>query len=87
MKFFYPFASGSLYTASYAVSSSYAIESQFINYVLTATTASSVINQVSGSRGAGVCLLTTEQYLLLSSNGDFEICDFEDEDDISGLLV
>jgi hypothetical protein len=72
----YPFGSGSLYTASYAITSSFAAKVGLINYVTSASTANIVLSPVSGSRGKSICLLTTGQYLLLSSSGNFEICNF-----------
>lgn len=73
----YPYASGSLYTASFAITSSFATSASFINYVLTASRASTILYPESGSRGLSICLLTTEQYYQLSgSSSRVEICDF-----------
>lgn len=73
----YPYASGSLYTASYAITASYSVSASFINYVFTASKADTVLNPRSGSLGLGVCLLTTEQYYEISgSNTRVEVCDF-----------
>jgi hypothetical protein len=72
----YPFGSGSLYTASYAITSSFAAKVGLISYVVSASTANTVLFPESGSRGKSICLLTTEQYLLLSSSGRFETCNF-----------
>lgn len=73
----YPFGSGSFYTASFAVSSSFAISASFVRYTLSSSKADIVLNPRSGSLGKSVCLLTTEQYLLLSgSSTRVEICDF-----------
>lgn len=74
----YPFGSGSLYSASFAVTASHAISASLISYVVTASSAGAVLNPQSGSSGKGVCLITYEQYLLLVSDSTkyFEICDF-----------
>lgn len=75
----YPFGTGSAYTASYSISSSFASSARFIKYVISASTADQVLFPISGSRGKGICLLTTEQYLLLSGSGArVENCDFSD---------
>lgn len=72
----YPYGSGSLYTASYATTSSFANNVQFIAYVTSASNADTVLLPESGSRGKGICLLTTEQYLLMVSTGRVELCEF-----------
>lgn len=64
----YPFASGSLYTSSFAVSSSYANSASFVSYALSSSVAQTVINPQSGSAGKNICLLTIEQYYLLSGS-------------------
>lgn len=79
MQSIYPFASGSLYTASYAISGAYAISASLINFVFSASKAGKVLFPESGSRGIDVCLLTTEQYLLISgSSTKVEVCDFSE---------
>jgi len=75
---FYPFASGSLYTASYAVSASHALNATNLTYTVSASVAEYISNPVSGSRGKSVCLLTYSQYLLMVNSGSREICDFSD---------
>jgi hypothetical protein len=70
----YPFASGSLYTASYALSASFATSASFIQYVLSASSASTVLFPQSGSRGKSVCLITTEQYDTLIATSGSEVC-------------
>jgi len=70
----YPFGSSSLYTASYAITSSFANRVALITYVTSASIANTVLFPESGSRGKSICLLTTEQYLLMSSSGKFETC-------------
>jgi len=75
----YPFGSGSLYTASYAVSASHAISASFIKSVYSASTAGIVLFPQSGSRGKSVCTITYAQYLSLqagSGSGYVEICNF-----------
>ena len=75
---FYPFASGSEYTASYAISSSHALNATTLTYTVSASVAETVTNPVSGSRGKSICLLTYQQYLLMVNSGSREICDFSD---------
>lgn len=72
----YPYASGSLYNASHAITSSYAIKANYIAYVISSSTATTVLFPQSGSRGKSVCLLTTAQYLEMVSTGKVEICNF-----------
>lgn len=72
----YPFASGSLYTASYAVTSSFAHNVRFIQYTISSSVADMILYPESGSPGKSVCLLTTEQYLIMSSTGRVENCNF-----------
>ncbi len=72
----YPYASGSLYTASYAITASYADNVRLIKYVVSASNANTVLFPESGSRGKGVCLLTTEQYQLMVTTGRVESCSF-----------
>lgn len=73
----YPFASGSLYTASYALTSSYAISGSLIAYTISASSAGMVQNPQSGSNGKNICLLTIEQYYLLSGSASrVETCIF-----------
>ncbi len=74
-----PYASGSLYTSSFAITSSYAISASFINNVVTASKADRVLYPQSGSRGIGICLLSTEQYYQISGSATrVELCDFSD---------
>lgn len=70
----YPFGSGSLYTAKYATSASFAISASLIDYVLTASNAPTVVFPQSGSRGKSVCLLTTAQYNTMIATGRMETC-------------
>lgn len=72
----YPFGTGSLYTASYAISASYATSASRVNYIISASTAATVINPRSGSRGDGICLLTTAQYFDMVNNNKLETCVF-----------
>jgi hypothetical protein len=72
----YPFASGSLYIAGYAITASHASNVGLINYVVSASTAATVLFPQSGSRGKGVCLLTTQQYELMVATGRVESCSF-----------
>ena len=72
----YPFASGSVYTASYAISASYADVATYMYYAPSASNAAAVLNPVSGSRGKSVCLLTEAQFNYLYSTGYVETCIF-----------
>lgn len=72
----YPYGSGSLYIAGYATTASHAQSAQLINYVVSASTANTVLFPEPGPRGKGVCLLTAEQYLLMVATGRFENCQF-----------
>ncbi len=72
----YPFGSGSLYNAAYAITASYAVSASFIKYVVSASNAATVLYPQSGSRGTGVCLLTTAQYEEMITFNKMEICNF-----------
>ena len=72
----YPFGSGSLYTASYAISSSYATSASFIAYVISASNAATILYPQAGARGKSVCLLTKVQFDEMVSPGKQEICNF-----------
>lgn len=75
----YPFASGSEYTASFAVSSSYAVNVASAGYVYSASKADVVLSPVSGSSAAvNVCLITYNQYLEMLANPGtkYEQCNF-----------
>jgi hypothetical protein len=74
----YPFASGSLYTASFALSSSYANVAEFLTYVETASIALSGSFGPKGLRGyPEVCTITYEQYLKLVNDPSLkEVCIF-----------
>ena len=72
----YPYASGSLYIAGYATTASYATSVRLIKYVVSASVADTVLFPESGSRGKGVCLLTSEQYALMVATGRMESCSF-----------
>lgn len=72
----YPFGSGSLYNASYAVTASYAVSASFIKYVISASNAATVLYPQSGSRGKSVCLLTKAQYEEMIALNKMEICNF-----------
>lgn len=73
----YPFGSGSLYTASFAVTSSVMISASMVDYVYSASSAGTVLHPESGSRGKSVCLITYGEYLVLQAQkeaGYVEIC-------------
>lgn len=72
----YPFGTGSLYTASYAISASHAISSSFIGYAVSASSATTVITSVQGPVGNGICLLTLAQYWDMVNNNKLETCTF-----------
>ena len=65
----YPFGSGSEYTASYAVTSSYAVSASRLDYVYTSSFAATVLNPTSGSAASkNICLITYADYLELINN-------------------
>jgi len=71
----YPFASGSEYTASYAISSSVAVSASAVDYVFTASLAGNVANPISGSDAdTDICILSWEEYQLLLSGSHYEVC-------------
>jgi hypothetical protein len=72
----YPFGSGSLYNAAYAITASHAVSASFIKYVVSASNAATVLYPQSGSRGKSVCLLTKEQYEEMIALNKMEICNF-----------
>lgn len=79
---FYPFLSGSEYTASYALTSSFASNARYWNY---ANTASNSIDGVSGSIGLrgnpDICFITADQYFRLLFTASLqEVCTFPDRD-------
>lgn len=78
----YPFTSGSEYTASYAITSSFATSASYWDYVFTA---SSAISGVSGSKGLrgnpDICFITVDQYFrMLFTSSLQEVCYFPDRD-------
>ena len=64
----YPFGSGSVYTASFALTSSYAVSASFLNYAISASKAEYVLNPQQGIRGKSVCLITYAEYQDLLAN-------------------
>jgi len=74
----YPFGSGSLYTASYAISASYAPSASLYVPVVTASYAGKILYPRSGSTGKGICLLTQAQAIELYASGQtkIDICNF-----------
>lgn len=73
----FPFGSGSLVTASYAISASFAQSASFLNHVTSASVALSGNSGAQGLRGIDVCLLTFEQYQQLYDNPSLiENCSF-----------
>lgn len=73
----YPFGSGSLYTASFAVTASHADKVERISYVYTASNAGTVLYPQSGSRAKSVCLITGAEYLKMQISQSFnyvEVC-------------
>jgi hypothetical protein len=71
----YPFASGSEYTASYAISSSVAVNVGVVEFVFTSSVAGNVINPISGSPAdTDICILSWEEYQLLLSGSHYEVC-------------
>lgn len=74
----YPHGLTSLYTASYAITSSFAHVANRVDYVLTASNAQTVLNPETGRAATiNTCLITFEQYqALLASTNNWEICTF-----------
>lgn len=76
----YPFASGSLYTASYAVTASYTTNVLSIGYVPTASYAVEGKGP-KGFRGKDICLITLDQYFKLIEDPTLaEDCNFPPRD-------
>lgn len=75
---FYPFATGSEYTASFAVTSSHAISASLLSYVNTASYAPQGTSGSVGLRGTpDICLITDNQYFYLIANPSYkEVCNF-----------
>lgn len=76
----YPFGSGSFYTASFALSASYAISASRIAYVLTSSNAG-VGRGVSGSAATiNICLISYADYQkLIETSSLKEQCFFPTE--------
>lgn len=73
----YPFASGSEYTASFAINTSVAISASRADSAQTSSFAGTVLFPESGSAAeVDICIITYEQYLqILSGSGDIlEFC-------------
>jgi hypothetical protein len=65
----YPFASGSEYTASFAITASSANSADLLAYAVTASVARTGSLGPQGLRGSpDVCIITFEQYLQMSSS-------------------
>lgn len=76
----FPFGSGSFYTASYAISSSYATNVKSIGYVETSSYAVEGKGP-KGYRGKDICLITLDQYFKLYDTASLvEICTFPDRE-------
>lgn len=74
----YPYGLASLYTASFAITSSFAQVANRVDYVVTASNAGTVLEPETGNKAAiNTCLITFEQYLaLLASTNNYEVCIF-----------
>lgn len=75
---FYPFLSGSEYTASYAITSSQAISASYWDYANTSSVSISGISGSIGLRGnPDRCFITVDQYFkLLFTSSLQEVCTF-----------
>lgn len=75
---FYPYLSSSLYTASAAISGSYAGRAVYWDYVFTASMSTAGNYGDPGLRGnPDICYITTEQYFaLLFTSSLQEVCTF-----------
>jgi len=78
----YPFGSGSNYTASFTISSSYAVAANYLDTVLTASSAINSNGGPAGLRGSpDICLISAEQYFALLFNSSLqEVCAFPSRD-------
>ena len=78
----FPFASGSEYTASFALTASRATRADFLAYVATASFAPTGTIGPKGLRGTPeICEITYEQYLvLLNDETLMENCQFPPRD-------
>lgn len=78
MSVYYPYASSSLYTASFAVTSSHAEAAKYTYFTNLVTSASAGITGSIGPRGSpDICWITTDQYFKLLLTGSLkEQCDF-----------
>jgi len=75
MKNVYPFATGSAYTASFSLTSSFAENAEKIQFAETASNAGIVLNPTSGSDAAvDICIITYQDYLRILSGSHFEVC-------------
>jgi hypothetical protein len=79
---FYPFLSGSEFTASFAVTASSAVSASYWDFANTSSFAIAGISGSAGLRGnPDVCLITAEQYFkLLFTSSIQEVCTFPDRD-------
>jgi len=76
----FPFASGSLYTASFAITSSHALQIGSIGYVPTSSYAVEGKGP-KGFRGKDICLITQDQYFkLYETYSLMEDCTFPERD-------
>jgi hypothetical protein len=76
MRQVYPLGDTSLYTASFAQTSSYAKDVDRLVYVTSASKADVILEPENGtSASQRYCLITYQQYLLLSSSISYvEVC-------------
>jgi hypothetical protein len=82
LKKVFPFGSGSLYTSSFAISASHAIDALAVESAITASAVpvGAVLFPVSGSGSVKkVCVITFEQYQQVFSGSAVENC-------VSGVL-
>jgi hypothetical protein len=71
----FPFGSGSEFTASFAVSSSFAQTAKRYQIATTSSLAGTVLTPVSGSRPAvEICTITYPQYLQILAGTHVENC-------------
>jgi hypothetical protein len=79
---FYPFLSGSEYTASFAITSSQATSASFWDYSITSSNSVAGVSGSIGLRGSpDICFITTDQYFrMLFTSSLQEACAFPDRD-------
>jgi hypothetical protein len=74
MKNVFPFSTGSAVTSSFATISTFSLNARTVESASYTETASLVLEPEQGDPGKGVCLVTLEQYFLMTSGSHVENC-------------